>query len=67
MRTPTLQINTIEIPVSNLKRAIDWYQSALGFSCEWSDEKHALLANEAHNDWAQWAVEGGLPQLEGGA
>ncbi|HEX4135277.1 MAG TPA: O-antigen ligase family protein [Bryobacteraceae bacterium] len=21
----------------------------------------ALLANEAHNDWAQWAAEGGLP------
>jgi catechol 2,3-dioxygenase-like lactoylglutathione lyase family enzyme len=47
MRTPVLQINTIDIPVSNLKRAIDWYQSALGFSCQWSDEKHALLANEA--------------------
>lgn len=47
MTTPTIQINTIEIPVSDLKRAVDWYQSALGFSCEWSDEKHALLANEA--------------------
>jgi O-antigen ligase len=23
----------------------------------------ALLANEAHNDWAQWASEGGLPFL----
>jgi catechol 2,3-dioxygenase-like lactoylglutathione lyase family enzyme len=47
MRKPALQINTIEIPVSKLKRAIDWYQSALGYNCEWSDEKHALLANEA--------------------
>jgi predicted enzyme related to lactoylglutathione lyase len=47
MRTPAVQVNTIEIPVSKLKRAIDWYQSALGFKCEWSDEKHAVLANEA--------------------
>ena len=47
MRKPALLINTIEIPVSKLKRAIDWYQSALGYNCEWSDEKHALLANEA--------------------
>lgn len=47
MRIPSLQINTIEIPVSNLKRAVDWYQSALGLHCEWSDEKHALLTNEA--------------------
>jgi predicted enzyme related to lactoylglutathione lyase len=47
MRRPALQINTIEIPVFNLTRAIDWYQSALGFKCAWSDEKHALLNNEA--------------------
>jgi predicted enzyme related to lactoylglutathione lyase len=46
MRTPALQINTIEIPVSKLTRAIDWYQSALGFNCEWSDERHALLVNQ---------------------
>ena len=24
---------------------------------------NGLLANQAHNDWAQWAVEGGLPLL----
>ena len=24
---------------------------------------NGLLANQAHNDWAQWAVEGGLPFL----
>jgi O-antigen ligase len=24
---------------------------------------NGLFANQAHNDWAQWAVEGGLPFL----
>ena len=53
MTTPAVQINTIEIPVSNLKRAMDWYQSALRFNCEWSDEKHALLANEVKANSSQ--------------
>jgi catechol 2,3-dioxygenase-like lactoylglutathione lyase family enzyme len=45
--SPTLahsvQIGTVEVPVADLKRAIAWYQSALGLTCTWSDEHHALL------------------------
>jgi catechol 2,3-dioxygenase-like lactoylglutathione lyase family enzyme len=45
MDKPALRINTVEIPVTNLKRATEWYQTALGFLCTWSDERHALLSN----------------------
>jgi catechol 2,3-dioxygenase-like lactoylglutathione lyase family enzyme len=44
MKKPVLRIHTVEIPVANLKRANDWYQTALGFICAWSDERHALLS-----------------------
>ena len=39
-----MQISTVEIPVADLARAIEWYQSALGLNCTWSDEHHAMLA-----------------------
>jgi catechol 2,3-dioxygenase-like lactoylglutathione lyase family enzyme len=44
MKKSALRIHTVEIPVANLKRAIDWYQTALGLICAWSDERHALLS-----------------------
>lgn len=39
----TLRIGTLEIPVANLLRAIDWYARAFGLECAWSDEAHAVL------------------------
>ncbi len=47
MTMPFLRINTVEVPVANLKRAIDWYQAALQLQCVWSDEGHALLSGSA--------------------
>ncbi len=43
MSAPSLQINTLEVPVANLKRAIAWYQEMLGLKYVWSDDFHALL------------------------
>ncbi len=46
MRSPITTISSVEIPVSNLERAIRWYEQALGYLCTWSDQHHAMLANE---------------------
>lgn len=46
MTHPNLSISTVEIPVSKLERAILWYDHALGFSCEWSDQHHAILVHK---------------------
>ena len=43
----TIEIASVEIPVSDLERARDWYAEHLGFEQEWGDEHHALLANGA--------------------
>ena len=50
---------------AQMVRASPWFGFGLG---TWRDEyprfatfDAALLANEAHNDWAQWAADGGLP------
>jgi catechol 2,3-dioxygenase-like lactoylglutathione lyase family enzyme len=45
MNRPPLWINTVEIPVGDLTRAVEWYKTALGFLCQWSDERHALLSH----------------------
>lgn len=39
-----LSLDTVEIPVAELARAVDWYARALGWRAEWSDERNALLA-----------------------
>jgi catechol 2,3-dioxygenase-like lactoylglutathione lyase family enzyme len=39
-------IGTIEIPVGDLRRAVGWYASALGFDEEWSDDHHALMGSD---------------------
>lgn len=36
-------IGSIEIPVFDLQRAIEWYKKALGYHCVWSDDLHAML------------------------
>lgn len=41
-----ISISSVEIPVSDLERAIHWYEQALGYSCTWSDRHHAMLAHE---------------------
>jgi catechol 2,3-dioxygenase-like lactoylglutathione lyase family enzyme len=41
---PSVQISTVEIPVADLARAIEWYRTVLGLNCTWSDEHHAMLA-----------------------
>lgn len=40
---PRVRINTVEIPVADLARAVEWYERCLGFVAEWSDEHHAML------------------------
>jgi predicted enzyme related to lactoylglutathione lyase len=49
MSAPNLSISSIEIPVSNLERAILWYEQALAFSCEWSDSHHAMLVHKTNS------------------
>lgn len=44
MGIPDVVLSNIEIPVADLKRAIDWYRQALGLACTWSDDHHATLA-----------------------
>ena len=46
MPPPFATLRTVEIPVSDLQRAIRWYGEALGDACGWSDPQHALLARE---------------------
>src|SRR3982751_5662703 len=41
--TPAARIDTIEIPVADLQRAVAWYERALGLASSWSDAHHALL------------------------
>ena len=43
MARPSVRLDSIEIPVADLKRATAWYRSALGLECIWSDQLHALL------------------------
>jgi catechol 2,3-dioxygenase-like lactoylglutathione lyase family enzyme len=43
--TFSLHINTVEVPVGDLRRAIEWYGAALGLRCTWSNEQHALLSS----------------------
>jgi catechol 2,3-dioxygenase-like lactoylglutathione lyase family enzyme len=54
MQRPSLRIDTVEIPTADLARATNWYQAALGLTCTWSDENHALLSgggpDAAHED-----------------
>jgi predicted enzyme related to lactoylglutathione lyase len=49
---PSVRISGVEIPVADLRRALAWYQSALGLSHTWSDEHHAMLteAPEANHE-----------------
>jgi catechol-2,3-dioxygenase len=42
-----LRVETVEIPVGDLRRAVGWYGAQLGFEEEWSDDHHALLCSEA--------------------
>lgn len=46
MPSPLITLGSVEIPVSDLKRAIRWYGQALGYACTWSDEHHAMLVHE---------------------
>jgi catechol-2,3-dioxygenase len=46
MHSPIITLSSVEIPVSDLKRAIGWYEQALGYSCTWADQHHAMLVNE---------------------
>lgn len=39
----SVTVATVEIPVSDLRRAVGWYAETLGFKEEWADEHHALL------------------------
>ena len=39
----SVTVATVEIPVSDLRRAVGWYAETLGFEEEWADEHHALL------------------------
>ena len=51
-----LSINTIEIPVSDLKLSVKWYVTMLGMVCHWSDDHHAVMSidtdEELHNNLA---------------
>lgn len=48
MNHPTL--TTIEIPVRSLARSASWYEAALGYAREWSDDHHAMLVPPAPAD-----------------
>jgi predicted enzyme related to lactoylglutathione lyase len=54
--TPVARIDTIEIPVGDLQRAMTWYERALGLASSWSDAHHALLESPRAN------VEDSSPQ-----
>tara|TARA_R110000782_G_scaffold13976_29_gene41149 strand:- start:465 stop:854 length:390 start_codon:yes stop_codon:yes gene_type:complete len=41
-----LRVETIEVPVGDLRRAVAWYGAHLGFEEEWSDGHHALLSSD---------------------
>lgn len=43
MSPPRVVINTIEVPVNDLPRAVAWYRDALGFTSAWTDQHHAVL------------------------
>lgn len=43
MDAPDFQLATIELPVTDLARAVSWYEKVLGCALSWSDESHALL------------------------
>ncbi|MCP1339587.1 VOC family protein [Idiomarina sp. M1R2S28] len=47
INSATICIGSIEIPVFNLRRAIEWYKKALRYDCVWSDEWHAMLHPQA--------------------
>lgn len=49
MPSPVVRIDTVEIPIAELARAVSWYERALGFSCTWSDAHHALLESSGAN------------------
>lgn len=44
----TITLSSVEIPVFDLERAVRWYEQALGYSCTWSDQNHAMLVNEGN-------------------
>jgi catechol-2,3-dioxygenase len=46
MALPKIVVDTVEIPVGNLERAVAWYGAALEFQAEWSDQGHALLSRD---------------------
>lgn len=46
VHSPVITVSSVEIPVADLKRAIGWYEQALGYSCAWSDRHHAMLVSE---------------------
>ncbi len=39
----SVTVATVEIPVSDLRRAVNWYVETLGFEEEWADDHHALV------------------------
>jgi catechol 2,3-dioxygenase-like lactoylglutathione lyase family enzyme len=43
MPAPSVMMGAVEVPVSDLRRAVGWYVQALGFEEAWTDEHHALL------------------------
>ena len=43
MPTTSIRLATVEIPVRSLARAAGWYETALGYTSEWSDDHHAML------------------------
>ena len=38
------RIATVELPVSDLDRAVNWYQQMLGLRCTWRDDGAAMLS-----------------------
>ena len=50
MYMPPISISAVEIPVADLRRAMNWYRTALGFGSTWSDHNHALLSSSGNGD-----------------
>lgn len=48
MHSPIITLSSVEVPVSDLERAIRWYEQALGYLCTWSDQNHAMLENKGN-------------------